>query len=184
MSRAATGAEWAPPERMYTLQGALAGAVEEVVAFRGETTLIVAASRVLDVLEFLRDDIRPRFTFLTDLTATDRFPAEPRFEVVYLLMDLETPARIRVKARLPGTEPAIDSATSLWPAADWLEREVYDMFGIRFVGHPNLTRILMPDDWEGHPLRKDFPLVEEPVEFIGYVPKVPSEIIPKSPPKR
>lgn len=184
MSDAATAREWAPPERVYALQGALDGAVEEVVAFRGETTLIIAAPRVLNVLEFLRDGIAPGFTFLTDLTATDRFPAEPRFEIVYLLMDLQTPARIRVKARLPGSEPVIDSATSLWPAADWLEREVYDMFGIRFAGHPNLTRILMPDDWEGYPLRKDFPLVEEPVEFIGHVPKVPSEIIPKIPPRR
>lgn len=183
MSDAAGDREWARPERVHGLQAALPTAVEEAVAFRGETTLIVAPGRVLDVLRFLRDDIKPGFTFLTDLTATDHFPTEPRFEVVYLLMDLETPARVRVKARLPGAEPVIDSATSLWPAADWLEREVYDMFGIRFAGHPNLTRILMPDDWEGYPLRKDFPLVEEPVEFIGHVPKVPSEIIPKSPSK-
>ena len=144
----------------------------------------MARERVGDALAFLRDRAAPRFVFLTDLTALDRLPEEPRFEVVYLLMSLEPPARIRLKARLPGRAPEIASVTTLWPAADWFEREVYDFFGIHFSGHPDLTRILMPDDWEGYPLRKDFPLVEEPVEFVGRVPKPPSRIIPDVPPKR
>lgn len=153
-----------------------------VSGFRGETTVTVPAERILEALRMLRD--APEGTpVLTDLTAVDRFPREPRFEVVYLLTGYAPPVRLRVKAPLPGDAPVIASATGVWPAADWLEREVFDMFGIRFDGHPRLRRILMPDDWEGHPLRKDFPLTEEPVQFIGHVPRSPSEIIPKSPPR-
>lgn len=155
----------------------------EVVEFRGEVTLIVPAARAAEALRVLRD--APGWTpVLTDLTAIDRFPAEPRFEVVYLLTGYAPPVRLRVKARLPGEAPVIAGTTGLWPGANWLEREVYDMFGIRFEGHPDLTRILMPDEWEGHPLRKDFPLTEEPVQFYGHTPRVPSTIIPKSPPRR
>lgn len=175
--RAAVGAV------VEALRAALPEAVQETAEFRGETTVIVARERILEALTFLRDRAAPRFAVLTDLTALDRLPAEPRFEVVYLLMSLDPPVRIRVKAGLPGDDPEIATATTLWPAADWQEREVYDFFGIRFRAHPNLTRILMPDDWEGHPLRKDFPLVEEPVEFVGRVPKPPSRIIPNVPPK-
>ncbi len=165
------------------LAAALPGAVEEAREFRGETTLIVARDRILEVLAYLRDQARPPFPVLTDLTALDLFPTEPRFAVVYLLTAYDPPARLRLKARVSGADPLLPSATALWPAAESLEREVYDMFGIRFAGHPELTRILMPDDYEGHPLRKDFPLVEEPVEFAGRVPKVPSEIIPRIPPR-
>lgn len=153
-----------------------------VSEFRGETTLTVPAGRILEALRLLRD--APQGTpVLTDLTAVDRFPNEPRFEVVYLLTGYAPPVRVRVKAVLPGSAPVIASATGVWAGADWLEREVFDMFGIRFDGHPDLRRILMPDDWEGHPLRKDFPLTEEPVQFIGHVPRPPSEIIPKSQPR-
>lgn len=165
------------------LQAALPGVVEESADFRGEATVVVGRDRVLEVLAFLRDQAAPRLALLTDLTAVDLLPAEPRFEVVYLLTSYDPPARLRVKTRLTAADPVVASATVLWPAANWLEREVYDLFGIRFAGHPDLTRIMMPDDWEGHPLRKDFPLVEEPVEFVGTVPKVPSEIIPQVPPK-
>ena len=153
-----------------------------VSEFRGEVTVTVPADRSSDALRLLHDapDGTP---VLTDLTAVDRHPTEPRFEVMYLLTWYAPPVRLRVKAALPGADPVIASATRLWAAADWLEREVYDMFGIRFEGHPRLTRILMPDDWEGHPLRKDFPLTEEPVEFIGHTPRTPSQIIPKSAPR-
>jgi NADH-quinone oxidoreductase subunit C len=150
-----------------------------IAEFRGEVTVTVPPERNLDALRLLlhAPDGAP---VLTDLTALDRFPEEPRFEVVYLLTWYAPPARLRVKAALTGDHPVIASATRLWDAADWLEREVFDMFGIRFEGHRNLTRILMPDDWEGHPLRKDFPLTEEPVQFIGHTPRTPSQIIPKS----
>ncbi len=165
------------------LRAALPEAVDEVAEFRGETTLIVGRERVLEVLAYLRDRATLRFPVLMDLTALDRLPAEPRFEVVYFVTSLDPPARLRVKTRVGEGDLVVPTATVLWPAADWLEREVYDLFGIQFSGHPGLTRILMPDDWEGHPLRKDFPLVEEPVEFVGRVPKVPSRIIPDVPSK-
>lgn len=170
-------------EVVIALRAALPEVVDEADEFRGETTLIVGRDRFLEVLAYLRDRATPRFAVLTDLTAVDRLPAEPRFEVVYLVTSLDPPARLRVKTKVSEGDPVVPTATVLWPAADWLEREVYDLFGIQFSGHPGLTRILMPDDWEGHPLRKDFPLVEEPVEFVGRVPQVPSRIIPDVPSK-
>ncbi len=154
----------------------LGNAVIEQARFRDEVTLVVARENILEVLKTARGT---GFTFLSDLTAVDRQPAEPRFEVVYLLTSFDPPARVRLKVPLPA-EQTIPSATPLWPAANWLEREVFDLFGIRFDGHPDLQRILLPDDWEGYPLRKDYPLVEEPVQFVGHTPKVPSQIIPKS----
>ncbi len=159
-----------------TLAQQLGNDVVEQARFRDEVTLVVARERILKVLETTRG---VGFALLSDLTAVDRHPAQPRFEVVYLLTSFEPPARVRVKVRLSASQ-TMPSATPLWPAANWLEREVFDLFGIRFDGHPDLQRILMPDDWEGYPLRKDYPLVEEPVQFVGHTPKVPSQIIPKS----
>ena len=98
------------------------------------------------------------FVRLSTVTAVDRYPAEPRFEVVYHLHSVEHNQRVRLKCRLIGTEPVIDSVTSVWRGANWYEREVFDLFGIQFRNHPNLKRIMMPDDWEGHPLRKDYPV--------------------------
>jgi NADH-quinone oxidoreductase subunit C len=92
------------------------------------------------------------------VTAVDRYPAEPRFELVYHLHSLERKERVRLKCQVSGEAPAIDSVTSVWRGANWYEREVFDLFGIQFVGHPDLRRIMMPDDWEGHPLRKDYPI--------------------------
>lgn len=160
---------------------ALGDAVEQQMQFRDEVTLIVAKDRIVDALRTAR---QTGFVMLTDLTAVDRYPAEPRFEVVYLLTAPEPKARVRLKVRLSGVEPVVSSAIPLWPAANWLEREVFDLFGIRFDGHPDLRRILLPDEWEGYPLRKDYPLVEEPVQFVGHTPKVPSSIIPKTAPKQ
>lgn len=153
----------------------------EAHTFRGDATVVVARERVVDVLRWLREEPW-RFEMLTDLTAWDRYPAEPRFEVVYHLLSLSRRERLRVKVRVPGEDPTVPSAVSVFAGANWFEREVWDLFGIRFAGHPNLVRILLPDDWEGHPLRRDYPLTEEPVEFLGHVPKVPSNIIPRVPP--
>lgn len=159
----------------------LGDAVVDQIHFRDELTAVVPRERILSVLATARD---AGFGMLTDLTAVDRHPAQPRFEVVYLLTASEQRARVRVKVRVSAEDAVVPSSAGLWLAANWLEREVFDLFGIRFEGHPDLRRILLPDEWEGHPLRKDFPLVEEPVEFIGHTPKVPSEIIPTSKPRR
>ncbi len=122
----------------------------------GELTLEIAPAKIVSVCGFLKYD--QKFVRLSSVTAVDRYPAEPRFEVVYHLHSIERNERLRLKARLAGANPEIESATSVWRSANWYEREVFDLFGIRFSGHPDLRRIMMPDDWEGHPLRKDYPV--------------------------
>ena len=133
-------------------------AVAEVIEFRGETTVVVPANQLLQTAEFLASEPSLRFTFLEDLTAVDRFPLEPRFELNYQLLSIENALRLRVKVKLPGADPAVQTVTSVWPTANWQEREVFDLFGVRFQGHPDLRRILMPEGWEGNPLRKDYPV--------------------------
>ena len=123
---------------------------------RGELTLEIAPAKILSVCGFLKYD--QKFVRLSSVTAVDRLPAEPRFEVVYHLHSVEKNQRVRLKSRVSGADPAIESVTSVWRGANWYEREVFDLFGIRFLNHPDLRRILMPDDWEGHPLRKDYPI--------------------------
>jgi NADH-quinone oxidoreductase subunit C len=122
----------------------------------GETTLIADPARILDLCGYLKHD--EKFIRLSAVTAVDWHPAEPRFEVVYHLHSIELNQRLRVKCRLGGADPEIESVYGVWRSADWYEREVFDMFGIRFRNHPNLVRILMPLDWEGYPLRKDYPV--------------------------
>ena len=119
--------------------------------------VVVAPSSIRDVLCFLRDDPAQVFAALIDITAVDRTPAEGAIEVVYVLRAPSRGAKIVVKAKVPTEAPHLPSVTSLWNAADWAEREVYDMFGVRFDGHPNLKRILMYEPFEGHPLRKSYP---------------------------
>jgi NADH-quinone oxidoreductase subunit C len=135
-----------------------AQAVAEVIEFRGETTVVVPREHLRRAAEFLVNDRALQFTFLSDITAVDKFPLEPRFELNYHLLSLDYRKRIRVKVRIPGDDPQVQSVTPIWPAANWHEREAFDLMGIRFEGHPDLTRILMPDDWEGYPLRKDYPV--------------------------
>lgn len=122
----------------------------------GEIVLRIAPNRIVDVCSFLRQ--QGKHVRLSGVTAVDRYPAEPRFDVVYLLHFISEGIRIRLKCSLPGTNPEIASVTSVWSGAAWYERETYDLFGVRFTGHPDLKRILMPDDWQGHPLRKDYPV--------------------------
>ena len=131
-------------------------AILETIEALGETTLIADPARIADLCRYLKDT--EKYIRLSSVTAVDWHPAEPRFEVVYHLHSIETHTRLRVKCRLSGANPEIDSATGVWRSANWYEREVFDMFGIRFRNHPNLERILMPTDWEGHPLRKDYPV--------------------------
>lgn len=102
--------------------------------------------------------VKSQFNFFSDLTCVDLYPSEPRFEVIYHLLSHRLKERVRLKVRLQGDDAAVESITSVWPAANFFEREVFDLFGVRFLGHPNLRRIMMPEDWEGHPLRKDYPV--------------------------
>ena len=123
-----------------------------------ELTLEVRSGAIHSVLELLRDADELRYSLLSDLTAVDRFPEEPRFEIVYQLLSIENRKQLRLKVRVTGDDPVIESVVSLWPGANMPEREVFDLFGVQFKGHPNLSRLMMPDDWEGHPLRKDYPV--------------------------
>jgi len=132
-------------------------AIDDVREFRGEITLFIPEARLRSTCEFLRDAPGLRFKYLSDLTVVDLYPREPRFEVVYHLLSFEPYQRLRLKVRLSGDNPRVESVVAIWPGANAFEREVFDLFGIQFDGHPFLRRILMPDDWEGHPLRKDYP---------------------------
>jgi len=154
------------------VQTAIPGAVQQVSFWVGDWTIIVDAARLPDVARYLRDSPEARFEFLSDLTASDWPPRPKRFDVIYNLYSVTLRHRLRIKIRA-GEADAVPSMTAVWPSANWLEREVFDMFGIRFDGHPNLRRILMPDDWQGHPERKDYPLegpgellIEDPVEWL------------------
>ena len=112
----------------------------------------------MSVLQTLRDRADLRFELLSEMTAADFWPRDPRFEVMYYLVSIEHRMRIRLKVRLGGEDPHLPTATVLWPAANWLEREVWDLFGIAFDGHPDPRRLLMPEDWQGFPARKDYPV--------------------------
>ncbi len=133
-----------------------AGAVIAGKFDRKELTLETPPAKIVSVCGFLKYD--RKFVSLSTVTAVDRYPAEPRFEVVYHLHSVEPCQRLRLKCRVRGEDPVIESVVSVWRSANWYEREVFDLFGIQFVNHPDLRRILLPDDWEGHPLRKDYPI--------------------------
>ena len=136
-------------------------AVVAVVEYRGETTIVVASAQIAAICLALRDAPDLHYDFLADLTAVDWLEREPRFDVVYHLLSIATRAVARLKVRVgaEGEEhPAVPSVTSVWPTANWYEREIWDLFGIAFTDHPDLRRIMMPDDWTGNPLRKDYPL--------------------------
>jgi NADH-quinone oxidoreductase subunit C len=139
----------------------------DVLLARGEVTVIVDRTELLDALIRLRDQPDLAFRFLSSVTATDHPGTEPRSWVVYELRSIDHAHRIRVKVGLPADDLHVASVTPVFPTADWQERETYDLFGIVFDGHPALTRILMPDDWPGHPQRKDYPLGGIPVEYKG-----------------
>jgi NADH-quinone oxidoreductase subunit C len=118
-----------------------------------ELTIEVEPAKLVEALRRLKHDLK--FERLSTVTAVDRYPAEPRFEIVYHLQSIAGKQRLRLKARVSGENPEIESAFAVYRSANWYEREVYDLFGVRFLNHPDLTRIMMPDDWVGHPLRKD-----------------------------
>jgi len=153
-----------PPAFVAALEAALPGAVAHVSYWVGDWTLVVGVDRLVEVGTWLRDGAGAAFDFCSDVTASD-WPVRPqRFDLVYMLYSTQHCHRIRVKTRVADGE-AVPTVSGIWPAAGWLEREVFDMFGVRFAGHPDLRRILMPDDWQGHPQRKDYPL-EGPGELV------------------
>lgn len=147
------------PESLKELAAALdpagTGAITDGSVEFGESLLWVAADRILDVCRKLKNE--QGFVRLSGISAIDRFPAEPRFEVLYLLHSIERNQRLKLKVALASDAAELDSVTGVWEGAGWYERETFDMFGIRFRNNSDLTRILMPEDWIGHPLRKDFP---------------------------
>lgn len=126
--------------------------------FRGEITMTLKREEFLPVCKFLRDDPDYSFRFLVDVTAVDYKDRTPRFVMVYHLLSQERNWRLRLKVPLEGEIPEIETVTGIWPTANWHERETYDLFGILFLNHPDLRRILLPDSWDSHPLRKDYPL--------------------------
>ena len=138
------------------------GVVADTLFFRNQATLSVEPASIRAVLAHLREK---GYRFLASLHGVDYYPQEPRLGVVYELLDMSRVDRIAVKLRVPSDSPEVESVTEDWPTANHQEREVYDMFGVEFEGHPDLRRILMPEDYEGHPQRRDFPLGGEPVLF-------------------
>jgi NADH-quinone oxidoreductase subunit C len=143
-------------------------AISEVIEFRGETTIVVPRNVLRDVAERCRSNKELQFNLLTDATCVDRYPLEPRFEVNYHLVSIPRRDKLRLKVRLSSDDPVVDSLVPVWPGANWLEREIFDLFGIHFNDHPDLRRIVLPDDWEGYPLRRDYP-----VEGYRDIPAMP-----------
>jgi NADH-quinone oxidoreductase subunit C len=141
----------------------LGGAIKESLTYLGQNFLVVEASSIVSICGYLKHE--EQFDFLADLTALDYPKREKRFEVIYQLYSFPRNVRLRLKAPLGETE-TIESVTTVWKAANWLEREAYDMFGIRFAGHPDLRRILLPEEWQGHPLRKDYSIIQQDVQWV------------------
>ena len=153
------------PAFITALQERLPGSVEQVTFWVGDWSVIVPVDRLIEAATFLRDAPEGQFSYLSDLTAAD-WPArtDKRFDVIYCLYSIQKRHRVRIKVRAADGQ-TVPSVTGIWSAANWLEREVFDMFGVSFPGHPDLRRILMPADWQGHPQRKDYPL-EGPGELL------------------
>jgi NADH-quinone oxidoreductase subunit C len=152
------------------LPGGVSG-IEAVSTGDGMPTLVVPREQLVETCQVLRDAPDLRFAVLMDITGVDYMPREPRFEAVYLLLSPgvagagAVPKRLRLLVRTPGADPRLPSVSSIWTSANWAERELFDLFGFHIDGHPDLRRILMPDDWEGHPMRRDYPVqIKEPVK--------------------
>jgi NADH-quinone oxidoreductase subunit C len=158
-------ADKTPPAFISSLQAAIPGSVSHISYWVGDWTIIVPVDKLLAVANHLHDTPDAAFDQLSDMTATDWPPrAEGRFDVVYCLYSIRHKQRVRMKVKVGENQP-IPSVTGVWPGANWLEREIYDMFGVNFTGHPDRRRILMPEDWQGFPQRKDYPL-EGPGELL------------------
>jgi NADH-quinone oxidoreductase subunit C len=177
---------WTPPaaERPYggyfdevvdDLLAAYPHGIDKVVVDRGELTLHVQREHLLGIATALRNDENLRFELLSSVSGVDYLGSKNRLHSVYLLRSMTYRRRIRLEVAVPVEDPHVPSLTALYPGADWQERETWDMFGIVYDGHPALTRILMPDDWDGHPQRKDYPLGGIPVQYKGATIPPPDE---------
>lgn len=158
----------APLDPADLLKAAMPDALLDVKTFRDETTLIVEGAQIEAVMRYLRDTAGLIYNFLSDISAVDYYPdydRPGRFGVSYHVYSMLYNRRLRVKVFLDEEEPQLPSIVKVWPGADWLEREIHDMMGIVFEGHPDLRRLLMPDDWQGHPHRRDYPLGYEQPQF-------------------
>ena len=157
------------------LQQAKPGALLEVKLFRDETTLIVDRAQIVAVAQFMRDTPGLVYNFLSDISAVDYYPENTRperFGISYHIYSMLYNRRLRLKVFVPEDEPEVLTMTSVWPGANWLEREIFDMMGITFTGHPDMRRVLMPEDWDGHPHRRDYPLGYEQVQFSFNVEEI------------
>ena len=132
----------------------------------GQYWAVIKRDKVAEICRFLKEDPDTKMDYLIDITAVDYQPRTPRFEVVYIMHSMKHVHRVRLKVLLSEDDPVVPSVTGVWRTADWLERETYDLMGIKFDGHPDLCRILLPDDWEGHPLRKDYPIEGPEWKFV------------------
>jgi NADH-quinone oxidoreductase subunit C len=157
-------ADKTPPAFIAGLQATIPGAVIHISYWVGDWTIVVPPAQIVTVAEYLRDAPDALFDLCSDVTATDWPPRAERFDVIYCLYSTRYRHRVRVKTKVAEHQP-LASVTPVWPAVNWLEREVFDMFGVNFTGHPDRRRILMPQDWQGHPQRKDYPL-EGPGELL------------------
>lgn len=150
------------------VKNAFPDAVQDVIEFRGETTLVIPPGQVAAVARFLRDTPGLIYNYLSDISAVDYYPdfnRPGRFGVSYHIYSMLYNRRLRVKTYVDEEDAVIPTVTGVWPGANWLEREIFDMMGITFEGHPNMRRVLMPDDWHGHPHRRDYPLGYETIQF-------------------
>ena len=153
--KAAVLAEHGANPAIAAIQAALPAALLDAKFDRGELTLKIAHEHIRTIAALVQ---KAGYNFLEDVTCVDYYPGEPRFQVIYHIVSHSLKARVRLAAPIESIDLEIDSIVPVWPSADFYEREVFDLFGIRFGGHPNLRRIMMPDEWEGHPLRKDYPV--------------------------
>jgi len=160
-----------PQEAAGAIKNAFPSDVKNITEFQGQVGITVSKERIKEILRYLHDTPGMEFHFLSDLCGVDYFgKKEPRFEVVYHIYSMQNKAALRIKAQVPEDDLAIDSVVDVWSGAGWRERECFDMFGIRFNNHPDLRRLLMPDDWDGFPLRKDYPMKSDlgDKEWKGY----------------
>lgn len=153
------------PEPQDVLKEQFGEAIVDVQTFRGELTLVVDPEHLLAIAQYCRDYPDLDYNYLSDVSGIDYYPEEPRFGVNYHLVSLRKNRRLRLRVMWSDGDEDVPSVTGIWPSANWFERETYDMYGIPFDGHPDMRRILMPDDWDGHPLRRDYPLGYEVVQF-------------------